>query len=90
MSNYICRLNENVKREHVRYYNRYGIALAGDLYTAKTMDQKQKHMAVIVGAPYGGVKEQGPCVYANDVGRILRTFKIKKNVEVTDNGKIII
>ena len=29
-----------------------------------------------------------PC--ANNVGRILRTFKIKKNVEVTDNGKIII
>ena len=27
---------------------------------------------------------------AMDVGRILRTFKIKKNVEVTDNGKIII
>ena len=27
---------------------------------------------------------------AVDVGRILRTFKIKKNVEVTDNGKIII
>ena len=26
----------------------------------------------------------------NDVGRILRTFKIKKNVEVTYNGKIII
>ena len=25
-----------------------------------------------------------------DVGRILRTFKIKNNVEVTDNGKIII
>ena len=77
MSNYICRLNENVKREHVRYYNRYGIALAGDLYTAKTMDQKQKHMAVIVGAPYGGVKEQGPCVYANELaqrGFIVLTF----------------
>ena len=28
--------------------------------------------------------------YLTDVGRILRTFKIKKNVEVTDNGKIII
>ena len=25
--------------------------------------------------------------WATDVGRILRTFKIKKNVEVTDNGK---
>ena len=30
------------------------------------------------------------CTRTNDVGRILRTFKIKKNVEVTDNGKIII
>ena len=29
-------------------------------------------------------------VHLMDVGRILRTFKIKKNVEVTDNGKIII
>ncbi|MBO4998753.1 MAG: hypothetical protein J6D02_12225 [Lachnospira sp.] len=31
-----------------------------------------------------------PDEYSYDVGRILRTFKIKKNVEVTDNGKIII
>ena len=29
-------------------------------------------------------------ICSKDVGRILRTFKIKKNVEVTDNGKIII
>ena len=28
-----------------------------------------------------------PLGRAKDVGRILRTFKIKKNVEVTDNGK---
>ncbi|MDY5498092.1 MAG: LysR substrate-binding domain-containing protein [Anaerobutyricum sp.] len=31
-----------------------------------------------------------PSLCPKDVGRILRTFKIKKNVEVTDNGKIII
>ncbi len=31
-----------------------------------------------------------PSIKKSDVGRILRTFKIKKNVEVTDNGKIII
>ncbi|RGR63152.1 helicase [Agathobacter rectalis] len=30
------------------------------------------------------------CGSCTGVGRILRTFKIKKNVEVTDNGKIII
>ena len=28
-----------------------------------------------------------PLICTIDVGRILRTFKIKKNVEVTDNGK---
>lgn len=33
MSNYISKLNETVERTHVRYQNRYGIALAGDLYT---------------------------------------------------------
>ena len=33
---------------------------------------------------------KSPTTLVKDVGRILRTFKIKKNVEVTDNGKIII
>ena len=31
---YITRLNENVAREHVRYSNRYGIAIAADLLAA--------------------------------------------------------
>lgn len=29
---YITKLNENVARTHVRYNNRYGIAIATDLY----------------------------------------------------------
>ena len=59
-SGYITKLNENVKREHVRYNNRYGIAIAADLYRAKELDETKKHPALIVGAPYGGVKEQAP------------------------------
>ena len=43
MNNYICQLNENVERIHVRYNNRYGIALAGDLYAAKDMDKSKKY-----------------------------------------------
>ena len=31
---YIAPLNDKVGREHVTFRNRYGIALAGDLYTA--------------------------------------------------------
>ena len=69
MRNYICTLNEAVERKHVRYNNRYGFALAGDLYTAKDMDKNSKYPAVVVGAPYGGVKEQGPSVYANELAK---------------------
>ena len=77
MSHYIQKLSENVERKHVRYQNRYGIAIAGDLYKAKGMDQKKRYPALIVGAPYGGVKEQGPCVYANELaqrGFVVLTF----------------
>ena len=69
MSGYIAKLPENVERTHVRYNNRYGIALAGDLYMEKGMDKTARHPALIVGAPYGGVKEQGPCVYAGELAR---------------------
>ena len=69
MSEYICPLHENVERTHVRYPNRYGLMLAGDLYMAKDMDKTKPQMALIVGAPYGGVKEQGPGVYANQLAQ---------------------
>jgi fermentation-respiration switch protein FrsA (DUF1100 family) len=49
---YITKLNENVIREHVRYNNRYGIAIAADLYHAKDLDEIKKYPALIVGAPY--------------------------------------
>ena len=69
MSNYIFELSEKVSRRHVRYQNRYGITLAGDLYTAKDLDEGQTHPALVVGPPYGGVKEQGPGVYANELAQ---------------------
>ena len=77
MSHYIGKLSDTVERTHVRYRNRYGIALAGDLYTMKNMDKSGKYAAIVVGAPYGGVKEQGPAVYANELaqrGFVVLTF----------------
>lgn len=74
---YIAKLNENIERKHVRFNNRFGIAIAADLYTSKELDVSQKYPALIVGAPYGGVKEQGPCVYANELaqrGFVVLTF----------------
>ena len=75
MSEYIHPLSESVERTHIRYPNRYGLMLAGDLYTAKGMDRSKPQMAVIVGAPYGGVKEQGPCVYANELAQLAAKLK---------------
>lgn len=77
MNDYLGKLSEQVERTHVRYLNRYGLALAGDLYMTKGLDKTQKYPALIVGAPYGGVKEQGPSVYANELaqrGFIVLTF----------------
>ena len=46
--------------------------------------------AEALAGPQATVEDVDNLRRAMDVGRILRTFKIKKNVEVTDNGKIII
>lgn len=64
---YIFTLNENVIRKDVAYKNRYGFEIAGELYMLKNLDETRKYPALIVGAPYGGVKEQGPGVYANEL-----------------------
>ena len=70
--NYIFDLDENVTRTPVSYKNRFGITIAADLYRPKEFDESREHAAVIVGAPYGGVKEQGPGIYAQNIA--LRGF----------------
>lgn len=74
---YIFDLSEHVTRTHVYYKTRFGIELAGDLYMAKDADMTQKYPAIVIGAPFGGVKEQGPGVYANQLaqrGFVVLTF----------------
>lgn len=77
VGDYITKLSDKVERKRVTYNNRYGLKVVGDLYTAKDIEKNKKYPAIIVGAPYGGVKEQGPCVYANELaqrGFIVLTF----------------
>ncbi|WP_405607164.1 alpha/beta hydrolase [Streptomyces sp. NBC_00076] len=65
--NSIFDLDKNVTRTPVSYKNRYGITISADLYQAKDVDASQQHPAIILGAPYGGVKEQGPGIYAQNL-----------------------
>lgn len=66
---YIFELSDNVTRTHVYYKNRFGIEIVGDLYMAKNADLTQKYPALVIEPPFGGVKEQGLGVYANQLAQ---------------------
>jgi fermentation-respiration switch protein FrsA (DUF1100 family) len=40
--------SDEVTRTPVRYKNRYGIEIAGDLYTPKDLDETVKHPALVI------------------------------------------
>lgn len=67
--NYIFTLDPGVERQHVSYANRYGITLAADLYLPRDLDESVPGPAVLVGSPYGAVKEQAAGIYANELAR---------------------
>ena len=67
MSKKTFRVSEKVTVERVSFNNRYGITIAADMYLSKDIDKSQKYHAIIVGTPYGGVKEQGAGIYAQEM-----------------------
>ena len=62
---YSFPLRDAVQRKSVRFHNRYGIELAGDLYLPK--DAAQPLPAVAVAGPFGAVKEQCAGLYAEEL-----------------------
>lgn len=62
---YSFQLNENVNRTSVKFKNRYGIELVGDLYTPKKYEGKLA--AIAVAGPFGAVKEQVAGLYADEM-----------------------
>lgn len=75
--NYIFDLSNKVTRKSVSYKNRFGIEIAADFYMPKDFDETKKHAGIIIGAPYGGVKEQGSGIYAQNMaerGFVALTF----------------
>ena len=64
-SGYSFPLRDTVAREKVRFHNRYGIELAGDLYLPVKAEGKMA--AVAVAGPFGAVKEQCAGLYAEEL-----------------------
>ena len=62
---YSFPLRDTVTREKVRFHNRYGIELVGDLYLPR--DESGTLAAVAVCGPFGAVKEQCSGLYAEEL-----------------------
>lgn len=62
---YTFPLRNSVAREKVRFHNRYGIELAGDLYLPR--DRAGTLSGVAVAGPFGAVKEQCAGLYAEEL-----------------------
>ncbi len=56
--------SDRVEHKKVTYQNRLGITLVADLYVPKNLDRTKKHAALVVGTPFGAVKEQASGLYA--------------------------
>jgi fermentation-respiration switch protein FrsA (DUF1100 family) len=56
--------SDKVIHQKVSFNNRLGINLVADLYLPKNIDRSQKQPALVVGGPYGAVKEQSAGLYA--------------------------
>lgn len=61
--------DDKVTVRKVFYKNRYDITLAADLYMPADMDINAKHPALIIGHPFGAVKEQCAGLYAQEMAK---------------------
>lgn len=56
--------SEKVTQQKVTFKNQYQMNVVGNLFMPKTMNQKAKNPAIVVGHPMGAVKEQSANLYA--------------------------
>ena len=63
---YTFPLSNKVDHKKVKFTNRYGITLVGDMYTPKNT-KAEKLPAIAVGGPFGATKEQTSGLYAQEM-----------------------
>ena len=60
----VFQKSDKVIVEKVSFRNRMNITLVADMYLPRDIDRSMKNPAIIVGHPFGGVKEQTAGLYA--------------------------
>lgn len=66
----VAELENGVRMQKVTFHNRFQIDVVGDLYLPKDFDTNKKYPAVIVGHPFGGVKEQTSGLHARKLAEL--------------------
>lgn len=66
----IVAVENGVKKQKVTFHNRFLIDIAGDLYLPANYDSAKKYAAIIVGHPFGGVKEQTSGLHARKLAEL--------------------
>ena len=56
--------SDKVDLQAVSFKNQYGMRVAGNLFTPRSLDRKSKAPSIVVGHPMGAVKEQSANLYA--------------------------
>ena len=63
-------VENSVKKQKVTFHNRFLIDVVGDLYFPANYDSAKKYAAIIVGHPFGGVKEQTSGLHARKLAEM--------------------
>lgn len=60
----VFKINPEIDVQNVRFQNRYGFILAGQLYLPLNFDYMKQYPAIVISGPFGAVKEQSSGLYA--------------------------
>ena len=63
-------IGNGVKKQKITFHNRFLIDMVGDLYFPANYSPAKKYAAIIVGHPFGGVKEQTSGLHARKLAEI--------------------
>lgn len=69
--------SNDVDSQEVRYKNTFGLEVVGTLFTPKRMENGKRYSALVVGHPYGAVRQQAANLYATKMaeqGFVTLTF----------------
>lgn len=66
----VMTVKDGVKKQQVTFHNRFLIDVAGDLYFPANYVSSKKYAAIIVGHPFGGVKEQTAGLHARKLAEL--------------------